>query len=126
MAEAFLRKYGGKRFIAFSAGIEPSNIHPMTYKVMEECGINLAQHRSKSLMEYMGKIHFGYLITVCAVAEKNCPTVFPSVGERIYWAFEDPAAFEGIEEEKLKRFREIRDAIEQRIKDWIITEKTNR
>jgi len=123
MAEAFLRKYGSEKFIAYSAGIDPKEIHPMTYRVMEEIGISLANHRSKDLMEYMGKVHFGYLITVCNIAEKTCPTVFPGVGERIHWSFEDPAVYEGSEEEKLNKFREIRDAIEKRIKDWI-AEKT--
>jgi len=123
MAEAFLRKYGSEKFIAYSAGIDPKEIHPMTYRVMEEITISLANHRSKDLMEYIGKVYFGYLITVCNIAEKNCPTVFPGVGERIHWSFEDPAVYEGSEEEKLNKFREIRDAIEKRIKDWI-AEKT--
>jgi len=119
MAEAFLRKYGGDNFIAFSAGTEPKDIHPMTPQVMDELGISLVNHRSKSLMEYMGKVHFGYLITVCDIAEKNCPTAFPGVGQRILWSFEDPAAYEGNEKVKLNKFREIRDAIEKRVKDWV-------
>jgi arsenate reductase len=119
MAEAFLRKYGGKKFIAYSAGTKPVDIHPMTYQVMEEVGISLANHRSKGFREYMGRVHFGYLITVCESADKNCPTVFPGVGARMHWPFEDPAAFEGNKNEKLNKFREIRDAIEERIMDWI-------
>lgn len=67
----------------------------------------------------MGKMHFGYLITVCAVAEEKCPKVFPNVGEHLYWEFVDPAAFEGTEEEKLQKFREIRDLIDKRIKNWL-------
>ena len=38
MAEAFLRKYAGDRFTAFSAGLNPSVINPYTYRVMEEMG----------------------------------------------------------------------------------------
>ena len=119
MAEAFLRKYGGDRFEAYSAGLEPDVINLYVYQVMEEVGLDLAGQRSKSISEYMGKVHFGYLITVCANAEEKCPAVFPGMGQRLHWPFEDPAAFEGSDEEKKVKFREVRDQIEQRIKDWL-------
>ena len=119
MAEAFLRKYGDNRFEAYSAGLEPDVINLYVYQVMEEVGLDLAGQRSKSISEYMGKVHFGYLITVCANAEEKCPAVFPGMGQRLHWPFEDPAASEGSDEEKRKKFREVRDQIEQRIKDWL-------
>ena len=86
---------------------------------MEEIGIPLTGQHSKSFREYMGKIHFAYLITVCAEAEKSCPTTFPGIGQRLHWAFEDPAAFEGAENEKIIKFREVREKIEQKIKEWL-------
>jgi len=119
MAEAFLRKYGGDEFEAYSAGLEPKGIHPLTVQVMEEVGIDLSEQRSKDVMEYMGRKHFGYLITVCAHAEANCPTTFPGVSQRLHWPLEDPVAFEGSDEEKLDKFREVRDQVEQQIKIWL-------
>lgn len=119
MAEAFLRTYGGDRFEAYSAGLEPSEINPYVYQVMEEIGLDLSGQRSKSVSEYMGKVHFGYLITVCADAEERCPAVFPGMGQRLHWPFDDPATFEGSEEETVAKFRKVRDQIEQRIKDWL-------
>jgi arsenate reductase len=119
MAEAFLRHYGGEWFEAYSAGLEPKGIHPMTRKVMAEKGFDLEGHRSKDVTEYMGHKHFGYLITVCAHAERNCPKTFPGVGQRLHWEFEDPAAFQGPEDEQLAVFRQARDAIEQRIQAWV-------
>ena len=104
MAEAFLRKYGGEQFEAYSAGLEPKDINPYTNRVMEEVGVGLSGQYSKPFTEYMGKVHFGYLITVCDEAEKNCPTAFPGVAQRIHWSFEDPAAFVGTDEEKLAKF----------------------
>ncbi len=118
MAEAFLRTCGRGKFEAFSAGIEPKDIHPLTRRVMEEVGISVAQQRSKSVMEYMGQMHFGYLITVCDAAEKNCPRIFPGVSQRLHWSFEDPAALEADEETKLHKFREIRDRIRERVETW--------
>ncbi len=119
MAEAFLRRYGGDRFEAASAGFEPSEIHPMTRQVMEEVGYDLAGQRSKSVDEYLGKKHFGYLVTVCAEAEKQCPKAFPGVGQRAHWPFDDPAAHEGAEEERLETFRRVRDEIEAKVKAWV-------
>ena len=118
MAEAFFRKYGGATFEAYSAGLEPKEINPYTRRVMQQVGLDLAGHRSKSVMEYMGKKFFSYLITVCDQAEKNCPTTFPGVGQRLHWSFEDPAAFVGSEADTLQKFRDIRDQIERSVRTF--------
>jgi arsenate reductase len=123
MAEAFLKKYGGDQFEAYSAGLEPKGIHPYTERVMEEIGVSLSGQYSKHVKDYLGKVHFGYMITVCEEAEKNCPTIFPRVGQIIHWSFEDPASFAGSEDEKLAKFREARDQIERRIKEWLAEQK---
>jgi arsenate reductase len=118
MAEAFLRKYAGNQFEVFSAGLDPKGIHPYTIKVMEELGYTLKGHTSKNLSQYLGKIHFGILITVCAKAEKSCP-IFPGPSTRFFWPFDDPAAVQGTDEEKLAKFRQVRDQIHLKIRDWL-------
>ena len=125
MAEAFLRKYGGERFEVYSAGLEPKGINPYTERVMEEVGVSLSGQYSKHVKEYMGKVHFGYLITMCDEAEETCPTTFPGIGQRLHWPFEDPSAFTGSEDEKLAKFREVRDQIEQRIKAWLAEQRVS-
>jgi arsenate reductase len=119
MAEAFLRKHGGGEFEAFSAGTDPKNISPFTHQVMEEVGISLEGQRSKDVMEYMGKKHFGYLITVCADAEDKCPRIFPGVGKREHWPIDDPAAVGGRPEEILSAYRRARDEIGRRVQEWL-------
>jgi arsenate reductase (thioredoxin) len=123
MGEAFLRSYAGDRYQAYSAGIEPKEIHPLTKKVMAEIGIDISSQYPKSLKDYMGKIHFGYLITVCSDADERCPSVFPGMGQRLHWDLEDPAKFKGSDEETLNKFREIRDQIELRVQSWIESQK---
>jgi len=118
MAEAFLRRLGGDRYEAFSAGLEPQEIHPLTRQAMAEIGYDLAGHRAKALTEYLGKAHFGYLVTVCDRAEQKCP-IFPGMGQRLHWSFDDPAAAEGSEEERLAVFRRVRDEIQARIVAWL-------
>ena len=119
MAEAFLNKYAGERFEAHSAGLEPKGINPLTIKVMNEVGVDMSTHTSKGVDTYLGKVLFQYLVTVCDNAEKNCPTVWPGVNHRLHWSFEDPAAFDGTDNEKLEKFRQVRDQIEQKVKVWI-------
>jgi arsenate reductase len=119
MAEAFVRKYAGDRFEAHSAGLEPNGLNPLAVKVMSEIGIDISAHASKGVDAYLGKVLFRYLMTVCDDADKNCSTVWPGVNKRMHWSFQDPAAFEGTEEEKLAKFREVRDLIETKIKGWL-------
>ena len=119
MAEAFVRKYADGRFEAHSAGLEPKGLNPFTVKVMNEVGIDVSGQTSKGVDTYLGKMLFQYLVTVCDDADKNCPTVWPGVNTRMHWSFQDPAAVEGSDEEKLAKFREVRDLIEARIKSWL-------
>ena len=118
MAEAFLRKYAGDQFEIYSAGLDPAPIHPYVFEVMEEVGLDLEGHRSKGVGEFLNKVYFGILITVCEKAEEKCPT-FPGLGERHYWPIEDPVPAEGDEEQRLAAFRRARDQIERHILDWL-------
>jgi arsenate reductase (thioredoxin) len=119
IAEAFLRCWAGDRFEVHSAGLEAKGISPYTLRAMEELGYDLSQQRSKDVTEYLGKDHFGYLITVCTRAEERCPRTFLGVSQRIHWPIDDPAAFEGTEEETLEAYRRARDEIAVRLEAWL-------
>jgi arsenate reductase (thioredoxin) len=118
MAEAWLRELGGERFDVYSAGLEPHGVNPLTIEVMEETGYDMSDHRSKHIGEFVGNNHFDYLITVCGNADERCP-VFPGMGARMHWPFEDPAAFTGPNEQKLAFFRRVRDEIKEQIQGWL-------
>jgi len=119
MAEAFLRKYAGDIFEAHSAGVQPTGVNPLTFHVMNEVGINISNQSSKSLEVYFGKTFFHYVITVCEDADKNCPTAWLGVHTRMHWSFEDPAKIVGTEGERLAKFREVRNLIENKIRGWV-------
>ncbi len=118
MAEGLLRHYADDRFEVYSAGLEPKGMNPLTVRVMEEAGIPLTGQRSKDVGEYVGRVHFSHVITVCSRADDKCP-VFPDISQRLRWPFDDPAAVEGTDEDKLARFREVRDQIDRRIREWL-------
>lgn len=119
MAEALLRERAGDRFTAHSAGTEPKGIHPLTLKVLQERGIDTSNLRSKDINEFLGKLPVHHLIVVCENAEGSCPRIFPGMLDRQFWPFDDPPALQGTDEEKLNRFREVRDQIDKRIQDWV-------
>jgi protein-tyrosine-phosphatase len=93
MAEGLLRKLGGDQVEVFSAGSEPTSIHPLAIKVMDSRDIDIRSHRAKHLGEFAGQ-SFDYVITVCDRVREVCP-VFPSNPTPIHWSFPDPAAMEG-------------------------------
>jgi arsenate reductase len=117
MAEAFLRHHGSDYFNAYSAGSSPLHIYPLTRKVMEEIGISLDGHYSKSLDEFKDK-KFDYVIVLCEVAALSCPT-FPGKYEKVNWFIDDPIRVIGSEEKRLTAFRTTRDIIKQKVVDFI-------
>jgi arsenate reductase len=119
MAEAFLRQLGGDKYEAYSAGMEPKGLHPMTVQVMAEVGIDVSGQRSKGVKEIMGRMTFDDAIVVCRRAEDDCPSLSADARHIHRWLFEDPVLAEGTDQERLARFREIRDQIEARIKLWL-------
>jgi arsenate reductase len=115
MAEGLLKHDAGDRFEVESAGTKPGRVRPEAIAVMKELGIDISGHRSKHVNEFQGQ-SFDYVLTVCDNAKESCP-VFPSDAKRIHNAFEDPAAFQGTEEERLAVFRRVRN----QIRDYLTT-----
>ena len=121
MAEGLLQHFNPELFEVASAGLEPSHVRPEAIAVMNEIGIDISDHRSKSVDEFEND-HFDYVITVCDNANENCP-IFPAGTERIHWSFPDPAAVTGIEEVRLDAFRKVRDDILERIRERFASQK---
>jgi arsenate reductase len=113
MAEGFLNHLYRGRYVAFSAGTEPSKVHPTAIKVMKEVGIDISNHRSKSVEKFIDK-DIDYVVTVCDKAKQTCP-FFPGGRETLHKSFEDPSQATGSKEEVLDTFRRIRNEI----KRWI-------
>jgi len=117
MAEGIMRHIAGEKYEIDSAGIAPSIVRPEAIEVMREIGIDISNHRSKSVDEFLDR-RFDYIITVCDNAKETCP-VFSGEAERIHWSFVDPAANQGSLEERLAEFRKVRDEIMDRLKKFV-------
>jgi arsenate reductase len=116
MAEGLLRQMAGNDFDVASAGVAPSDVRPEAIEVMRELGIDISDHRSKSVEEFLDQ-EFDVVITVCDNANEQCP-IFPGKTRRIHWSFADPAAANGDEAARLAVFRRVRDEIKMRLQEF--------
>ena len=113
MAEGFVNALYSDRYLAFSAGTEPSTVSPYAVRVMLEIGIDISDHRSKSVDQFIDQ-DLDYVVTVCDYAKEACP-FFPGGRKALHKGFQDPASVAGTDEENLDVFRRVRDEI----RDWI-------
>jgi arsenate reductase len=116
MAEGLLRHDAGELFDVESAGTKPSLVRPEAIAVMKELGIDISGHRSKHVDEFKGR-HFDYVITVCDNAKEACP-VFLGTTNRLHHSFDDPAALNGSDEERLAVFRRVRDGLRSYLSEF--------
>jgi arsenate reductase len=119
MAEGMLRAWAGDRFEVASAGTEATGVRPEAITVMDELGIDLRGHTSKTVAGFVGQA-WDYLIPVCEEACEACPYV-PGAKAVLRWAFDDPAAASGTDAERLAVFRGVRDALGAQIREFIAT-----
>ena len=117
MAEALLRTRGGTAFEVNSAGTEPKGVNPLTVRVLAEAGIDASFARSKSVSEFLDQ-PFDYVVTVCDQARQACP-VFPGGRERLHWDFEDPAAVQGSDDERIAAFRATLEGLRPKVDEFI-------
>ena len=114
MAEGFACKYLTKHIIK-SAGTHPQSVNLMAIKVMNEIGINISKHYSKSILDKDLEL-FDIIITLCGDAKDECVNLNVFSKKHVHWDLEDPANVIGTSEEKLNFYRKIRDQIKNKIK----------
>ena len=111
MAEGFFNKSPPEGYRAVSAGTKPvSQINPVVNDVMREVGIDISNQKSKEITEDMMRNSFKTVNMGC-MDKESCPTIFlPNV---IDWNLEDPKG------KSFERVREMRDEIDQRVKELV-------
>lgn len=114
MAEGALRRISDNALEVVSAGTHPSFVHPLAIEVMKEIDIDISNHTSKSVDQFI-RGQFDYVITVCDSAKERCP-YFPGAKHTIHIPFEDPVGYDENTNERLMKFREVRDLIFARMK----------
>ncbi len=113
MAEGFARHYGGEMLEVYSAGTQPTALHPLTVEVMREVGIDVSGQYAKGLGDVPSEVDL--VVTVCDQAAQTCP-MFAGAPETLHWSLPDPAAVEGSLEVRREAFRNVRDRIEKLVR----------
>jgi arsenate reductase len=114
MAEGLARSLLPSHVRVSSAGSEPGRLNPLAVRALGELGLDISAHYSKSVND-IDHNSIDIVITLCA--EEVCP-VFPRPVEKIHWGLPDPASAAGSDAEKLAKFREVRDELEKRLKEF--------
>jgi arsenate reductase (thioredoxin) len=113
-AEFFLRSVAGDRFEVYSGGEAPTEVHPFALKILrEDFKIDTTNVTAKSWNDYSG-MDFDFVIALSDDAHERSP-VFPGTPAVAHWSVEDPAAFEGSEEEKYERFVQTAFQVKRRV-----------
>ena len=122
IAQGYLAAMTQEKANVYSAGVETHGVNPRAIAIMKEDGIDISNHTSNNISEYLN-IDFDFVLTVCDNAKERCP-YFPTKALKIHYNFPDPAKAIGTEEEIMEQFREVREMIkrhcEKLVKDWQI------
>lgn len=111
MAEGFFNKYAPNGYEAISAGTRPvSQINPLAVQVMREAGIDIGNQRSKELTDDMIR-NSSSIVNMGCMDKESCPTLF--LQDLIDWNIEDP------KDRPIEKVREIRDEIDQRVRELV-------
>jgi len=116
MAQGILRALAGAKYESLSAGITATSVKPEAVTVMEEIGIDIREHSSKTLERYLDR-EIDTVVTVCDDANEVCP-VFPRARRRIHWSVPDPSLVQG--SDRLAAFRAARDDLRARIQQEFV------
>ena len=114
MAEGIARSVAPPGMKIWSAGSRPTSVRPEAVAVLQEIGIDISGHRSKSVTE-IPPSEVDTVITLCG--EEECP-VFLGNARRLHWGLPDPAATVGSKAEQLAAFREVRNKLLRFIKEF--------
>jgi arsenate reductase len=117
MAEGMLRAWGGRGWDVHSAGIVATGVRPEAIRVMDELGIDIRAHESKTVDRYRGE-PWDVLIPVCEEGMAACPWI-PGARVTERWQFDDPSAVTGDEAARLDEFRRVRDEIAAAVRDLV-------
>jgi protein-tyrosine-phosphatase len=122
LAESILRKAGGARFRAFSAGSQPKGaVNPFALKALAAADYPTDGFRSKSWDEFAapGAPKMDFVFTVCdSAAGETCP-LWPGQPVTAHWGIEDPAAAEGSDLDKERAFNAALRFMRNRINAFV-------
>ncbi len=112
-----MRQRFGNRLQVYSAGVAPTQPHPLALRALAEVGVDASEQRSKHVDELAG-IHFDLVVTLCDEAREACP-LFPGGTRVLHRVYPNPDEATGTEEERVAIFRQVRDRLARELPELI-------
>ncbi|MBE51004.1 MAG: protein tyrosine phosphatase [Flavobacteriales bacterium] len=111
MADGLLKHLASDKLNVYSAGTHPEPVNKLAARAMKLIGINISQNTSNRITDYIERIEFDFIITVCDNAREICP-YFPGQNAlRLHQSFDDPAKAKGTEDKQLSVYVRVRDEL---------------
>ncbi|MEO1544648.1 MAG: low molecular weight phosphatase family protein [Pseudomonadota bacterium] len=118
MAEALLQHLEGRRVYVASGGVRAGELDPFAVCVMDEIGIDMSKHKPHTL-EDLHDTSFDLVVSLSPEAHHHALELTRTMALDVeYWPTADAtvANIGGSREDILNRYREVRDALFERIK----------
>ena len=122
MAEAILNHLSHGEYRAYSAGSHPKgSVHPLALETLRSMELPVDGLQSKSWEEFARPEApaLDVIVTVCDNAAGEVCPLWSGTPITAHWGVEDPAAFQGTEDEQRHKFHEVALRLRQRIEQFL-------
>lgn len=117
IAEAIMKYLHGRKVYVQSAGVRPAEIDPFAVAVMDEIGIDLSHHHTRSFAD-LDDSYFDLVISLSPEAQHSAVELTRNSSCEVeFWRMPDPSLVEGSREVKLAAYRDLRDLLMRRIRE---------
>jgi protein-tyrosine-phosphatase len=117
MAEALLKYLLGHRIYIDSVGVRAGEVDPFVVEVIEELGIDLSRHRSKSFDD-LEDTSYDLIVSLSPEAQHKAVELTRTMACEVeFWMTLDPSIIEGNRDVRLDAYRAVRDQLKKRIED---------
>ena len=117
MAEAIIKYFFGKHIYVASVSLRAGEPDGFMIEVMDEIGIDLSQHKSKTF-ENLEDISFDVIISLSPEAQHRAVELTRNRACEVeFWNTFDPSLTEGNREARLNAYRQVRDGLMERLED---------
>ena len=117
MAESILKHLHGHCIYVDSVGTRAGELDGFAIEVLDEIGIDLSRHRSKSFDDLEDE-YYDLIITLSPEAQHRAVELTRTMAVDLeFWHTFDPSIVEGNRDTRLAAYRQVRDQLLQRIRD---------
>jgi arsenate reductase (thioredoxin) len=117
MAEGFLRTLASDQLVPVSTSVQSPDVSPLAIEVMSEVGVDISGQHSEDVAHSLRE-HFACVVTVCDASKERFP-IWPFTRNILHWNLSDPEQVTGSPEEQREAFRQVRDAINRNVQEFV-------